>query len=91
MRATVVRTETNFDSAARRKVWRLAGFAEAPSLERDPRENRERVVGEERIDVLVSNAGHFVNGLKARVVIENGLLRADGKTLSQEVTRQLGS
>src|SRR5216684_6527886 len=65
----------HFDAAALRKSGSLAGLAESETLERNPREDRKRVVGEKRVHVLVSNARHLVNGLQAGLVIEDRLLR----------------
>src|SRR5260370_10491397 len=63
------------DTAALRERGRLAGLAESETLERNPREDRECVVGEKRVHVLVSNACHLVNRLQASLVIEDRLLR----------------
>src|ERR1700730_7200350 len=65
---------THFDAAALRERGRLAGLAESETLERNPREDRECVVSEKRVHVLVSNACHLVDGLQARLVIEDRLL-----------------
>src|SRR5713101_4975784 len=62
------------DTAALRERGRLAGLAESEALERNPCEDRECVVGEKRVHVLVSNACHLVNGLQAGFVIEDRLL-----------------
>src|SRR5436305_1927084 len=64
----------HFDPATLRERGSLTGLAETETLERDPGEDRERVVREKRIDVLMSDAGHLVHGLEARVVLKHGLL-----------------
>src|SRR5229473_4093059 len=63
------------DTAALRERCSLARLAESETLERNPREDRECVVSEERVHVLVGNACHLVNGLQAGLVIEDRLLR----------------
>src|SRR6266852_4342793 len=65
----------NFDAAALREGASLAGLAESETLERNPCEDRECVVGEKRVHVLVSNACHLVDRLQTRLVIEDRLLR----------------
>src|ERR1700730_1796194 len=64
----------NFDAAALSKSSRLAGLAESETLERNPCEDRECIVSEKCVYVLVSNACHLVNGLYASLVIEDRLL-----------------
>src|SRR6266446_3624190 len=64
----------NFDTAALSKSGSLAGLGESETLERNPREDRECVVSEKRVHVLVSNACHLVNGLQAGLVVEDRLL-----------------
>src|SRR5216683_3153701 len=63
------------DTAALRERCSLARLAESETLERNPREDRECVVSEKRVHVLVSNACHLVDRLQASLVIEDRLLR----------------
>src|SRR5713101_6194798 len=64
----------NFDTAALRERSGLAGLAESETLERNPCEDRECVVSEKRVYVLMSNACHLVNRLQAGRVIEDRML-----------------
>src|SRR5438876_9607749 len=64
------------DPALLRPRGRLAEAAEAEALEHEPHERRERVVGVERVDVLLRHAGHAIDGelLLRRRVAELALL-----------------
>src|SRR5713101_6885942 len=64
----------HFDTAALSKSGGLAGLAESETLERNPREDRECVVSEKRVYVLMSNACHLVDRLQTSLVIEDRLL-----------------
>src|SRR5881397_340594 len=50
------------DPTLLRPRGRLAEAAEAEALEHEPHERRERVVGVERVDVLLRHAGHAIDG-----------------------------
>src|SRR5229473_7502235 len=62
------------DTAALRERSSLAGLTESEALERDPCEDRECVVSEKRVYVLMSNACHLVDRLQTSLVIEDRLL-----------------
>src|SRR5437667_6714408 len=66
------------DAALLRPRRRLAEAAEAEALEHEPHERRECVVGVERVDVLLRDAGHAIDGelLLRRRVAELTLLAA---------------
>src|SRR5712692_4468180 len=74
----------HFDTAALSKSGGLAGLAESETLERNPREDRECVVSEKRVYVLMSNACHLVNRLQAGLVIEDRLLRNTEYRIGQD-------
>src|SRR5579872_6111308 len=65
----------DFDSPALRERRRFARLAETPSLEGDPREDREGIVGEKRIDIIRRYSRYFVYRLKFGLVVEDRLLR----------------
>src|SRR5215469_15356977 len=60
----------DFDPAVLGKAGRFPRLAEAEAFKRDPGNYRERVVGEERVNLLGCYSGHFVHALLAGLILK---------------------